>query len=462
MNVCPHCGNVKGQVKAGTNAGRQRYKCSFCRRRYTVETRPRGYPDALRRQAVELHAQGRPIRQISRELGVNHQSVLNWIRRMEENVPVESVSASPAATSTEAVCSGKRRPTISDVARRAGVSTSTISNFLNAKGRMSEATRNRIQAAMEEMHFTPSALVRAIRQHRTHILGVLIFGMGCLDENVSASLVPPLLASIYEAADAAGQDILLYTGWPDRPERNSGLDFLNGHIDGLLYVAPELHTPALERVALAGLPVVTLLARHVPAGVGYVNADNITAMHSLVAHLAELGHRRIAYIAPACSSNFLDRLEGYRQGLERAGLAREEGLERIVRSELWWSAEGYLTELDALLALPAPPTAVIVPEDSWAECVGKAIRARGLRIPQDIALAGFNDTPDAERICGGLTTIRQPFRLIGRTAVERLLALIEGAPVDACRVTVPTELIVRASTIGTSVRGTASEASDPL
>ena len=458
MIVCPHCHQADRQVKAGLSAGIQRYKCSFCQRRYTVDSRSRGYSETLRQQATALYEQGKKIREISRQLKVNHQSVANWVRRPANPIapslvapPLQKTAIAPVNLPTP----GKKRLTISDVAGRAGVSTSTVSNYLNNKGRMSEATRARVRVAMDELHFTPSALTRAIRRRRTNIIGLLIFGVANMDKNVEGSVGPPLLAGIYAAASAAGQDILLYTGWPDLPERHSGLDFLNGQIDGMIWVAPQLHTPALERIAVAGLPVVALLTRHVPEGTGYVNADNSAGMQALVAHLAEQGRRRIAFLGPVYSSNYLDRLAGYRQGLAAVGLPYDPEIEGAFETD-WLRRERYDRALDAWMALPEPPDAIIAQDDGWAKMIGKAIQKRGLRVPEDMALTGFDDTPNAQHICGGLTTIRQPFKEMGQKAVERLLALIEGAPAEGGRVIVPTQLIVRASTLPTTPPAMAS------
>lgn len=451
--ACPHCGATEGQVKAGKNKGNQRYKCMPCQRRYTPVPRPRGYSDELRQQALQLHAQGVGIREVSRQLGVNPQSVSNWVREKQAGskttgavVLLPDPATTPVSEPAEATSSGKRRATISDVAECAGVSIATISNFLNNKGRMSQETRTRIQAAMDQLHFTPSALVRAIRQRQTRILGVLIFTVGGLDENVGGSITIPILAGINRAADAAEYDILLHTGWPHRPQRYPGVKFLDGHIDGLLWVAPDADEPVLERLATAGFPVIALLTRHVPDNIGYVNADNIEAMHTLIAHLTALGHRRIAYVGPAHNSNFLDRRTGYRQALAAAGLSWDTRLEVTLSETRAWAQEAYTPILDNLLRLPAPPTAIVLPDDGPAELMINAIKTRGLRVPEDIAVTGFNDIPDAQRIGNGLTTIHQPFRQMGQVAAERLIALIEGATVEECRLTLPTQLIVRAST----------------
>jgi LacI family transcriptional regulator len=245
--------------------------------------------------------------------------------------------------------------------------------------------------------------------------------------------------------DAAGYDILIYSGWPDRPTRSSGLDFLNGHIDGLLWVVPQADAPALARVAAAGLPTIGALTRHVPPGVGYVNGDNLGAMLALMSHLVSQGHRRIAFSGPIHSSNFRDRLEGYRQGLAAAGLVWDAALEAttVVKQN---PEEICGQALDQWLALAEPPTAIVLSHDAMATWVAQKLQARGKRVPEDIALTGFDDVPDAQTLCGGLTTIRQPFHQIGRVAAEKLIALIEGAPIETARVTLPLSLVVRAST----------------
>lgn len=339
------------------------------------------------------------------------------------------------------------RTTIRDVAERAGVSPASVSNLLNGKGRIGEATRARIRAAMDELHFTPNGLIRALQSRRNHILGLIIAGLGAeeMERHSHDSITLPLLFGIYEAADDAAQDVLLYTGWPHRPERSTGRDFLDGRVDGLLWLSPSIGSPALEHLADAGLPVVTLLTRRVPDTVAYVDSANVEGARVLVDHLLAQGHRRIAYVGPLHNSNFLDRHEGYRRALEAAGLPVDPALvaaDMALRTE----PEAYRRALDSFLALPAPPTAVFVCNDRWAVWMAEAAAARGLSIPGDLALAGFDDVPAARTLCGGLTTVRQSFPEIGRQAVEKLLARIDGAPVAECRVTVPISLTVRAST----------------
>jgi LacI family transcriptional regulator len=467
--ACPFCGRTDGQVRAGYGGGRrrrQRHKCGACGRRYTAEAQERGYPAELREQALRLSAEGAGVRVIARTLGVNHQTAANWIKAVagvgggddSGAAPPEAHVGPPLIASPRIAASEEkqRRATIHDVAVMAGVSNSTVSNYLNHKGHMSATTRQRVETAMDSLHFTPSALVRAIRRRQTRIIGVLLFGLNTLDVDVGKSITPPLLAGINEAAEEAEYDVLLYPGFLYRPRRHPGLPFLNGQIDGLLWVAPKFDEPILQRVADAGLPVVALLTRHVPNRAGYVNADNLDATRRIVAHLVEAGHRRIARAGAAHSSNDRDRHDAYRQAVASHGLPFRPDWDVVVDDpdappEVYSAIYG--TILDRWLAQPEPPTAIVLPSDGAASIMIDEVRRRGRRVPEDLAITGFDDVPDAMQIGGGLTTVRQPFRRIGITAVERIVAMIEGAPVDSCRVTLPAEMIVRRTTGGGAITG---------
>ncbi len=441
IRVCPQCASRTRQAKAGLSNGVQRYKCLSCQHRYISPAQSRRYSDDLQQKAIQLHEEGLPLRQIAQQLTVSHQSVANWLRKGQAKQAAASALDRPAPLPS------KQRPTISDVAMRAGVSAATISNYLNGKGRMAEKTRQRVESAIEDLHFTPSALIRAIRQQYTNILGVFIFGLNHLEEEVGFSLTPPLLGGIYDSAEAAGKDLLLYTGWPQRAAQSAGLDFLNGHTDGLLWINPAMQDPVLERVANAHLPVVGLLTRHVPPAAGYVDADNLGAMHLLVSHLVERGHQRIAYLGHDQSSNFRDRHMGYRQALQMLGLPFDPMLQVMITPRQYTEEECQRVAA-RLLALPSSPTAIMCSDDGLAQMMGDALQTHGRRIPEDVALTGFDDIPMARYFCGGLTTVRQPLRQIGRLAAESVLGLIAGHPVEACRHTVPATLIIRASTGG--------------
>ena len=242
--TCPYCGRHDRQVKAGVTGGVQRYKCMACMRGYSLDTRPRAYAASLRERAVEMQARGTSLRKIASELSVSPQTVSNWMRAV--GPPAAPVPSSPPPPEQPS----RDRSTIADVAQKAGVSTSTVSNYLNDKGRMGTRTRHRIEDAIKDLHFTPNELIRAIRRGRTNTLGVISYGIYDL-ENIAASPVPQVLSAINYAADVASLDVLLYTGWPHRRRSRTGSDFLNGQIDGLLWMSPQPHDSQL-RIAVDG------------------------------------------------------------------------------------------------------------------------------------------------------------------------------------------------------------------
>jgi DNA-binding LacI/PurR family transcriptional regulator len=408
-----------------------------CGRRYALNIRPRAYPQAVRDRVRELHAGGWSSRQIAQELSISPQTVSTWVR----TAPAEPASAPPPAEQP-----AKQRTTIADVARHANVSTATVSNYLNDRGRMSLDTRLRIAEAMKTLYFTPNALVQAIRRRRTHTLGLVTYGIYDLEHHLERSIVSPMLGAINRAADKAGYDVLLYTGWPHRSRSHTGSDFLNGQIDGLLWISPRLSHPQIRFAAAGGLPVVSLLSRRVPDGVGYVVADNVGGMQELVQYLAAQGHTRIAFLGSRAASDFIDRYAGYREGLAVAGLALDPEIVMDNFREEHWSPLGIGSVLERWLLRPDRPTALVTVDDILAEYAIEWLHGCGLTVPADVAVTGFNGLPFTETLFGGITTLRQPFGEIGRVAVERLDALIQGTPLTECRVTVPVSLLVRAST----------------
>jgi DNA-binding LacI/PurR family transcriptional regulator len=368
-------------------------------------------------------------------------------------IEVEPPSPEPAVVTVNSRSLAKRRATIVDVAELAGVSVSTISNFLNDKGRMSEATRLRVRSAMADLHFTPNSLVKAIRQRRTHIIGVITYGLFDLGISPTQSMMATMLGGINLGADTRGYNVLLYTGWPHRMASTAGLDFLDGHIDGLIWVGPKNNEPALYNVAEAGLPAMVLLSRQVIKGVGCVDVDNVGGIVQVMAHLTGHGHRRIAYAGAIDGRDFVDRLEGYYQGLEIAGIPRDPDLVAAnpAISTNWYPNKytpDYEAAIDRWLSLHDAPTAIVLSTDGWAEWMVEQLTRRGIRVPEDIAVTGFDNVLPERLLDLKLTSVAQDFREIGRLGAVGLADLIDGAPVEQCRTILPAELIVRQSTTG--------------
>ena len=368
--ACPTCGSRDRQVKAGLAGNTQRYKCMSCRHRYSLNARPRAYSQAVRSRALELHAGGKSSREIAHELSVSPQTVSTWVR----TVPTK-LSTAPSPLPAERTA--KPRNTIADVARHAGVSTATVSNYLNDRGRMSQETRLRIVEAMTALYFTPNALVRAIRLRRTHTIGLVTYGIYNLEHQVERSIVAPMLGAINRAADKTGYDVLLYTGWPHRSRSHTGSDFLNGQIDGLLWISPPLYHPQIRFASAGGLPVISMLSRRVPSGVGYVVADNAGGIRDVVHYLADQGHTRIAYLGSRTASDFIDRYAGYREGLAAAGIAPDPEIEVTDWPQQHWSPAGVGPVLERWLQLRDRPTALVTVEDILAEYAIELVAVEG-------------------------------------------------------------------------------------
>jgi LacI family transcriptional regulator len=421
-----------------------------CLRRYIPGGANPLYSNEWRARAAALRAQGASLREIGRQLGVSVKTVHNWIK--PARTPTDSERDQPPSSGLAIggetpIRPSRRRNTIVEVAIRAGVSVSSVSNFINDKGRMADATRERIREAMVDLRFTPNSLVRAIRQRRTGIIGLVTYGLYDLDESSGANPAPALISGINEVADEHEYNVLLYTGWPHRVRRTSGLDFLDGHIDGLLWISPRVDEPHLITVVESGLPTVGLLTAVMPPHAGYVAVDNLAGMKLLMSHLFDLGHRRIAYIGPNDGADFLERAEGYRTGFLSAGIEMDPRLYRLNSVMTSWISNGMSDYDDTLrrwLSIADRPTAIVAPTDSCAAWIIDFLAGKGLRVPDDISVTGFdNSRLSLER---GITTVAQDFHQIGRIASDCLARLICGAPTDECRLRYPCSLVARSST----------------
>lgn len=327
--------------------------------------------------------------------------------------------------------------TIQDVARRAGVSVTTVSSALNNSGRVADKTRDKVLKAARELGYVASLSARSLKGGRTNVVGVVL---GELRSPVFAELA----ASASDAARAAGMDTLLYTTNYDRVrERNSVASLIDGLVDGLLIMLPKESEHDLELLSRSRVPVV-LVNYHAPdPNVTVVGGDNYHGARAAVRHLIALGHRRVAFISGnADSGQSPERQRGYHDELVNAGLSPDPALVRGGD----WSEQGGYRETSALLDLPDPPTAVFTANDHTAFGAINAVKARGLRVPEDLSVIGFDDIPSSQHIDPPLTTVRHPFGDIAQVAVKHLLDLIDGKAGPRQRIELPSDLIVRAST----------------
>jgi DNA-binding LacI/PurR family transcriptional regulator len=336
----------------------------------------------------------------------------------------------------------RQRTTTRDVAEAAGVSRTTVSFVLNnVPGvNISAETRQRVLTAAEELAYHPDATARRLASGKTHVLGLVV--RQTRDQVFADQLLPELLAGVSGAAGAYGFHVLFQPIPPADHQSAYAPLIRERHVDGLLIFGPRSDDEELTHIHAEGAPIV-LIGQLPGATLPFVDVDNVGGAELATRHLINQGHRRVAIVtnAPLAYTASADRLRGYRQALEAAGLAYSETL---VRYGEFTPASGEQA-LESLLALAVRPTAVFVASDVVAVGALRAIHRHNLRVPQDIALVGFDDIQLAEFVDPPLTTVRLPMAGLGWGAAELLIRLIANDEIANPYVILPTELVVRRS-----------------
>ncbi|MEU6672841.1 LacI family DNA-binding transcriptional regulator [Streptomyces sp. NPDC046925] len=323
---------------------------------------------------------------------------------------------------------------IKDVAAEAGTSVATVSRVLNSHPSVSPAARARVIAAIESLGYRPNAVARSLRTDQTRTLGLVI-------SDVLNPYFTALARSVEEAARALGYSVIIGNA-DERPELQDHhvRTLLDRRIDGLLVSPADGGTPLLLDTARAGTPMV-FVDRWIPgADVPVVRADGREAIRDLVAHLHAVGHRRLAIIAgPAATTTGSERVEAFRDALASYGIPLPDSY--IGQGD--FQADSGRRATERFLALPEPPRVIFAADNLMALGALDAIRARGLRVPDDIALAAFDDIPWFVHTDPPITAIAQPTGDLGRAAVQALVDRIEGRSPRS--VTLPARLVVRRS-----------------
>lgn len=327
-----------------------------------------------------------------------------------------------------------------DVARRAGVSSATVSYVINQGPRpVAEKTRARVLHAIQEMGYEPSHIARSLRLKKSNSIAII------LPDN-SNPFFAAVERGVSEAAFKAGYSLITCHSAYD-VERETGFVALirSKQVDGVVLMPSAQTVPALDLLRQHGIPVVVADRRVPLPSVPCVTADDFRGGIMATRYLLELGHRRIAFVArPAYLLHSTDRLRGYHAALKEFGVtARPE----------WVVKGGFTFEAGAdamreLLKLSPRPSAVFAYNDIQALGAMRAALEAGLRIPEDVSIVGFDDIPVAAYVTPPLTTVSQPKHEMGRLATELLVRQMTAQSVTArTRHTVlKTELIVRRST----------------
>lgn len=327
-------------------------------------------------------------------------------------------------------------PTIYDVARRAGVAPVTVSRVINESGYVSEDTRIRVREAIAELGYTPNRLARGLRSKQTQTLGLVV-------TDITNPFWTTVARGVEDAASGHGFSVILCNTDESEAKQQQYVGLLlEKQVDGFLLVPATDDVSAIALVQERDVPVV-VLDRHVALPVDTVRCDSEVGAYDLVTHLLELGHRRIALLggSPAVSTA-QDRIDGYRRALAEAGVPIDEALIR----QRDYTQEGGYAMTQSILKLPDRPTALFAVNNFIAIGAVRALRDAGLRIPDDMALVGFDDLPSALVVEPFLTVAAQPAYEMGARATDLLLARIEGDGVETpVEVVLPTELIVRRS-----------------
>lgn len=330
------------------------------------------------------------------------------------NVSARSKEYAIASATTT---TGARRPTLHDVAETAGVAVSTVSRYLNGQLSLMPDTETRILAAMEKLNFSRTTKSSRGKSTRPGVIGLIV-------PQIGSTYFARLTQSIVRAADGHGLAVIVASTLSQARKQVEYVEMLAARdVVGIIYAGNTTSNSALSNLVQSGLPVVVIdeaLVGGVP--IDTVVVDDYAGAYQATAHLTSLGHERIALVTgPSDLLSVGERARGYRDAMLRAGL---DPTEQVQLSGAF-SEEFGVGVLSHLLAAPQPPTAVFAASDTIALGIVVGARNLGVRIPEDLSIVGFDDTPEAALISPRLTTVRTPLDRMAASALTLLAARIE-------------------------------------
>lgn len=349
----------------------------------------------------------------------------------------------------------KQKLTIQDIAKLAGVSKATVSRVLNHKPTVDSEIRERVMKIVNDRGFVPSITATVLRGGRTQLIGVLA-------PPLIWPYVPEIMLGVAEVTDRTSYEVVLYTMGPARNHSDVLDRILAMKLStGLLAIMPGQLGGHLDHLYKQGVPIVTIEDQVAPISTPWIGINNKSSAYEATRHLLSLGHRRIGHIlGPAGYLCVRERYDGYCCALHEAGLEPDPNL-------LWqgdFAPPGGRACAHQIFSLPPEerPTAIFAANDQTAFGLIDVAQQYGVRIPEDMALIGFDDMPIAAFAKPGLTTVRQPHREMGEVACELLLSMIDPRnyplkrKIEALsgtgeggnknmRILLPTKLVVRES-----------------
>jgi LacI family transcriptional regulator len=328
--------------------------------------------------------------------------------------------------------------TIKDVAREASVSVATVSRVFNGATVVREETARRIREVAATLRYAPHGGARSLITNRTNTLGVLL-------PDLYGEFFSELIHGIDLTARKEGYHILVSRSWEGRSEIEEAMRAMRGRVDGMLLMSPDVHADSLLNVP-ANLPVVLLCSPSRGHELDSVTIQNFHGAKEMVEHLISVGHKRIAIIKGSLGNfDAAERLRGYRSALKDAGIAHDPDLER----QGDFTEDGGFTAAHELMSLKNRPTAVFAANDSMAIGALSAFKQLGVRIPEDMAIAGFDDIPLCRYMDPPLSSVRVHIADLGAKAVEVLLHGIRHKnDHERRRERMSTEIVIRRSSGG--------------
>ena len=332
--------------------------------------------------------------------------------------------------------------TIRELAKLSGVSVATVSRVFNGYDDVSPKTRERVLRLAGELDYTPTAAARTLVMQRSALVGVVL-STGADHPDLQHPFFQEVLVALRHRLGESGFDLLLLASEHEDESRSYMSRFRAHRVDGVVLMGVDQHDPDVRKLARSNIPCIAVDLDLVGPRAGYVVSDNHAGAAQAVKHLHSLGHSRIATITGMMTTKAgVDRLVGFRSELERLDLPYRND---YVQEGDFYVESGYQA-MSTFLALPEPPTAVFAASDLMAVGALRAATETGRSVPRDLSLVGFDDIQLARLLQPALTTIRQDKAGLGIAAAEAVLRMIEGDGAAPPVVTLPVELVERAST----------------
>ena len=328
--------------------------------------------------------------------------------------------------------------TLEDIARMSGVSRSTVSRVINGDPNVNNHTRQKVQDIIQTINFQPNLAARGLAVGHTGVIGLVIpTGVSAI---FSDPYFPLVIQGVSTTCNSLGYSVMLWLAEPDYERKTISQILYNGIVDGILVSSMLVDDPLIEKLAESKRPFITI-GRHLTNDrINYVDVDNRSGAYQGVSHILRSGRRRVGVInGPHNTIAGVDRYQGYLDALHERGVPLTPDL--VTEGE-FSDMSGYLAMKRLLLH---HPDAVFVASDAMAIAAMRAIQEMGLRVPEDIAVVGFDDIPPATTSKPPLTTVRQPIQRTGSVAAEMLIDLIEHPDPQPRRIVLPTELVIRTS-----------------